>query len=126
MRIGAGANAQEITGDYVFLAGGCVPDIPSIDGLAGTPYLTSTEALRLKEHPKTMCVIGGGYIACELSHYFGALGVDVHMIVRSTILRQGVDRVINLMHTNFVFLRGLYFVCLFFVFLSGDFLWLSS
>jgi dihydrolipoamide dehydrogenase len=76
-----------LTADHIFLSGGAVPQIPNIEGLAGTPYLTSTEALRLRKQPKKMIVIGAGYIAVELGHYFGAMGTEVHMMARSKLLR---------------------------------------
>jgi mycothione reductase len=59
---------EEITGDHIVIAGGCVPLVPSIDGLSETPFLTSTEALRLKTQPKRMAVLGAGYIACGRHH----------------------------------------------------------
>lgn len=76
-----------LTADRIFLAGGAEPLIPDIPGLASSPYLTSTEALRLTKQPKSMIVIGAGYIAVELGHYFGALGTEVHMMARSKLLR---------------------------------------
>lgn len=78
---------KTISADYVFLAAGAHPAVPPIPGLAGTPYLTSTEALRLKEKPQKMIVIGAGYIATELGHMYGALGTEVHMMARSELLR---------------------------------------
>lgn len=64
-----------------------MPSVPPIPGLADVPYLTSTEALRLRKQPKNMIVIGAGYIAVELGHYFGAMGTEVHMMARSKLLR---------------------------------------
>lgn len=55
-----------ISGDMIFVAAGTRPMIPKIDGLDKTPYMTSTEALRLTKQPKKLVIIGGGYIACEL------------------------------------------------------------
>jgi len=78
---------QVITGDYIFLAAGAEPAVPPIPGLLGTPFLTSTEALRLTKLPKKMIVIGAGYIATELGHMYGALGTEVHMMARSELLR---------------------------------------
>eukprot|EP00741_Cyanophora_paradoxa_P007242 tig00001094_g7006.t1 len=80
-------DGREITGERIFVVAGTRPTIPDIPGLAGTPYMTSTEALRLQKKPQKMIVLGGGYIACELGHFFGGVGVDVHMLVRSTLLR---------------------------------------
>ena len=60
--------------------------IPGLDQVA---YLTSDEALRLPEQPKRMAVVGGGYIAAELAHFFGALGTEITLIHRrSTMLRE--------------------------------------
>lgn len=74
------------TADKIFIAAGSRPYIPDIPGLADTPYMTSTEALVLTEQPETLAVIGAGYIACELAHYFSALGTKVNMFVRSRLL----------------------------------------
>lgn len=78
---------QEITADKIFIAVGARPHIPTIEGLEQTPYMTSTEALRNTTLPKSMIVIGAGYIAVELGHAYGALGTDVHFLVRSRFLR---------------------------------------
>lgn len=78
---------EEITADKIFLAVGARPQVPNIDGLHESPFMTSTEALRNTELPKKMIVIGAGYIAVELGHAYGALGTDVHFLVRSSFLR---------------------------------------
>jgi mycothione reductase len=75
-----------ITADRIFIAAGGRPRIPDIEGLAGTPFMTSTEALRNPVQPKKLIVIGGGYISTELSHYYAALGTDVTLFVRSQFL----------------------------------------
>lgn len=80
----------ELTAEKVYIAVGSRPYIPPIPGLAGTPYMTSTEALRLEKQPKRLIVLGGGYIAAELSFYYAALGTEVHTLVRSIMLR-GTD-----------------------------------
>lgn len=78
---------KTISADYVFVAPGAKPAVPPIPGLKDTPFLTSTEALRLKDKPKKLIVIGAGYIATELGHMYGALGTEVHMMARSELLR---------------------------------------
>jgi len=84
---GSGQGDKIISADYIFIAAGAEPLVPHIDGLEDTPYLTSTEALRLTEQPKKVMVIGGGYIATELGHMYGGLGSEVHMFARSELLR---------------------------------------
>lgn len=39
------------------------------------------------QKPKSLVVVGGGYIACELAFFYGAMGVPITMIARSSLLR---------------------------------------
>jgi mycothione reductase len=36
--------------------------------------------LRLKKQPRTLTFIGGGYITCELAHFYGSLGTEINVI----------------------------------------------
>ena len=80
-------NNEQITAEKIFIAVGTRPSIPNIPGLAGTPFMTSTEALRNTTLPSSMIIIGGGYIGCELGHAYGALGSKTTFLVRSKLLR---------------------------------------
>ncbi len=75
-----------ITAEKIFIVGGTRPFIPPIRGVNTIPYLTSTEALRITEQPEHMVVVGGGYIAAELAHFYGALGTKITLIVREDVL----------------------------------------
>ena len=77
---------ERVTAPRIFVAAGSRPFVPPIPGLAGTPYLTSTEALRVISKPKSLIVIGGGFISCELAFYFGATGWDMTVLSRSDLL----------------------------------------
>jgi len=79
-------NGEQITAETIYIATGARPSIPPIPGLAGTPFMTSTEALKNTVQPKKMIVIGGGYIAVELGHFYGAVGTEVHFIVRNEMI----------------------------------------
>ena len=76
-----------LTGDRFYLPLGSEPMIPDIPGLDQTPYLTSTQALTLKEQPKSLCVLGGGFIAAELAHFFATMGTEVTVLCRSRFLK---------------------------------------
>lgn len=82
---------ERITADKVFIVGGTRPSIPPIPGLDEVPYLTSTEALRLSRLPEHLVIVGGGYIAVELGHFFGALGSKVTVIEREQLLVNDED-----------------------------------
>jgi len=75
-----------IAGDRILIAAGARPAIPPIPGLndpaklGSVEYWTSTEALRQTKQPKSLIVIGGGYIAVELGHFYGALGTEVTVV----------------------------------------------
>ena len=80
-----------ITADQILIACGTRPYIPKINGLENVDYITSNEALHLKYQPKTLTIIGGGYIACELAHFFGALGTKINIIQRNDFLLPNED-----------------------------------
>ena len=75
-----------ISGDRVFIMAGTRPLVPPIPGLKESGFLTSKEALRLKKQPKVITIIGGGYIAAELAHFFGSMGTKVNIFQRDTLL----------------------------------------
>ncbi len=80
-------NGEQITAEKILIATGAEPAVPDIPGLKGTPFMTYREALRPKKMPKSMIVLGGGFIAVELGFFYGALGTDVTFLVRSEFLR---------------------------------------
>jgi dihydrolipoamide dehydrogenase len=81
-------NSEQLTAPKIFIAVGSRPSVPAIPGLEGTPFWTSTEALRNTRLPKKLIVIGASYIAVELGHAYGALGSEVDFVVRSRFLRR--------------------------------------
>lgn len=84
--------AETISADRILIAAGTRPSVPPIEGLEEAGYLTSTEALRLATQPKSMIVMGGGYIATELGHFFGALGTKVTIVEMGDVLVNREDR----------------------------------
>jgi mycothione reductase len=73
---------DEVRGERFVLATGSRPSVPPIEGLAGVPFVTSDTAMRLPRLPKSMIVLGGGYISAEMSHIFGSLGTKVTIVAR--------------------------------------------
>jgi dihydrolipoamide dehydrogenase len=82
LRVGA----ELIRGEKIFLASGARPLIPPLPGLAEVPYLTNETVLELQERPKSLIIIGGGYIACEYAHFFAAMGAKVTILQRGSRL----------------------------------------
>jgi len=83
---------ETVSVDYVVLATGSRPTrIPSLS-LDSPRVLDSTGALDLPEIPKTMLVIGGGYIGLELGSVYAALGTKVSVVEMTPGLLPGADR----------------------------------
>ena len=79
---------EELTAETILIAAGTLPWLPDIPSLDQSPYLTFDEALSLPDQPKRLTVIGGGYIAAQLAHFFGALGTKVNIIHRRGQIRR--------------------------------------
>lgn len=93
-------NGKTITADKVLVAAGTRPAIPPIEGLDKIKYMTSDEALHAQELPKELIVIGGGYIACELAHFFGTMGSKVTILQRNVRLLPDEDEELSLKFTE--------------------------
>lgn len=73
-----------------FLVGtGSRVSVPPIPGLAEAPYWTSDDVLELDFRPRSVIVLGGGIVACELAQFLRRIGSRVTMIQRSPNLLRG-------------------------------------
>ncbi len=74
---------EEINADMIFLCIGSKTIIPPIDGIESVGYLTSDTILGLKSLPKSVAIVGGGYIAAEYGHFLSSMGALVTIIGRN-------------------------------------------
>jgi len=85
--------SERLTSDRIVLAGGSRPLVPDgIDGTDDAVFLTSDEALELTELPDRLVVVGGGYIAVEMAHFFGQMGSEVSILGAGDVLVGREDR----------------------------------
>jgi dihydrolipoamide dehydrogenase len=83
---------ETVNVDYMILALGSLPTrIPSL-AVDSPRVLDSTGALDLPEIPKSLLVIGGGYIGLELGSVYAALGTKVSVVEMTPGLLPGADR----------------------------------
>jgi glutathione reductase (NADPH) len=82
-------SGKRYTARNILIATGGSPIRPEIPGVEHV--ITSDEALSLKELPKRLIVVGGGYIGCELAAVFRAAGSKVTMLIRGDTLLRGFD-----------------------------------
>ena len=88
----SGGGEETVSVDYMILALGSLPTkIPSLS-IDSPRVLDSTGALDLPEIPKSMLVIGGGYIGLELGSVYAALGTKVSVVEMTPGLLPGADR----------------------------------
>ncbi|RWM31234.1 mercury(II) reductase [Mesorhizobium sp.] len=83
---GVATDGVRIAAGKIVIATGARPAVPAISGIETVPYLTSTTALDLEVLPRTLLVIGGGYIGAELAQMFARAGVRVTLVCRSRLL----------------------------------------
>jgi glutathione reductase (NADPH) len=80
---------RRISARYILIATGGWPVVPSVPGAEHA--ISSNEAFHLKELPRRVLVVGGGYIAVEFASIFHGLGVDTTLVYRGERLLKGFD-----------------------------------
>lgn len=81
---------NDFTAKHIFIVTGTRPQIPKINGLNNTEFWTSRDALNPQRFPKSMIIIGAGFISLELGSAYMAYGCQVQGLTRTEILR-GID-----------------------------------
>ena len=74
---------------HILVATGSWPTVPDIPGRDLT--ITSNEAFFLPGLPKSVIIVGGGYIAVEFASIFNGLGVETTLLYRGKRLLRGFD-----------------------------------
>lgn len=82
-------NGQRHTAKHILIATGGWPQIPDIPGHEHA--ISSNEAFFLKELPKRVLVVGGGYIAVEFAGIFHGLGAKTSLLYRGEMFLRGFD-----------------------------------
>jgi len=89
---------QHLTFAHAIVATGSRPTTLPHLTLASPRLLDSTSALALPDMPRTLLVIGGGYIGLEMGSVYAALGTEVSVVEMTSGLLPGVDRdLVNLL-----------------------------
>jgi len=75
---------RTITAPKIVIASGARSLVPIIPGLQETGFLDNVSLLELNELPKSLIIIGAGFIGCEFGHFFSVVGCNVIIIGRSS------------------------------------------
>lgn len=84
-------SSEVIEGTNTIIATGSKPGSSPFIKIDKERIITSTEALKLKEIPKHMIVIGGGVIGLELGSVYSRLGSEVSVIEYMDAIVPGMD-----------------------------------
>jgi glutathione reductase (NADPH) len=98
---------QVVSAERILLAAGGRPWVPEIPG--HELVITSDEAFHLKQLPRRVVVVGGGYIACEFAGIFHGLGSETHQVYRGDSVLRGFDHDVRRVVSREMAARGVQF-----------------
>jgi glutathione reductase (NADPH) len=83
------ADGSRKTAKHILIATGGRPVTPDVPG--AELAITSNEIFHLPKLPKSILIVGGGYIACEFAGIMNGLGVEVTQFYRGAQILRGFD-----------------------------------
>lgn len=83
------AGGRRVTAKHILIATGGRPFVPDLPG--GGKVITSDDIFHLPDLPRSILIVGGGYIACEFAGILHGLGVEVTQIYRGAQILRGFD-----------------------------------
>jgi len=100
---------RRLTARFILVATGGRPVVPEVPGAGHA--ITSNEAFHLESLPKSILIVGGGYIAVEFAGIFSGLGVDTTLVYRGPKILRGFDEELRDTLTAELLKRGIDVVC---------------
>src|SRR5438874_3081858 len=99
VEVQSAGDVRRLVGEQILIATGSAPSIPSIEGLDKVHYLTSDLLsasddpwhTQLREQPRSLLILGGGYIALELGQMFARFGTNVTLLTRGSTILSGYE-----------------------------------
>ena len=85
-----GSVSRTLNAKNILIAVGGWPFKPNIPGIEHT--ITSNEIFYLKEQPKRIVCVGGGFIALEFAQIMDGLGSETTLMYRGDLILRGFDR----------------------------------
>ena len=83
------ADGREVTAKHILIATGGRPVVP--EKWQGFGAMTSNEVFKMDSLPKSLLIVGGGYIASEFACIFNGLGVKTTQFYRGAQILRGFD-----------------------------------
>ena len=97
------SNGQRLRAKFFLIGTGSKISVPPVPGLKEAKFWTSDDVLDLDFLPKSVLVLGGGIVACELAQYLNRMGTKVTLVQRSrNILRDHSEAASTVVQRAFV------------------------
>lgn len=97
------SNGKRLSADFFLIGTGSKVAVPPVPGLAEAKFWTSDDVLDLDLLPKSVIVLGGGIVACELAQFLSRMGTKVTLVQRSrNILRDHSESASTVVQRAFV------------------------
>ncbi len=77
-------NGQKYTAKKFIIAAGSTATVPPIENIRDVGYITHVEALKLKQLPKELIVVGAGPVGLEFAQMYARFGTKVTILHRSS------------------------------------------
>ncbi|HJU31013.1 MAG TPA: glutathione-disulfide reductase [Hyphomicrobiaceae bacterium] len=100
---------RRITARTILVATGGRPVLPQIPGVGHA--ITSNEAFHLERLPKSIVIVGGGYIGVEFAGIFNGLGVETTLLYRGPKILRGFEEELRDHLTDELLKRRIDIVC---------------
>lgn len=82
---------EKIEGKSIVVATGTADFIPPIDGLHDVRFWGWREALTAQRQPKSIAIIGGGPVACEIATFYASFGTRVVILQSAPVVLHRED-----------------------------------
>ncbi len=83
------ASGETFTAKHILVATGGAPFVPDMPG--ADQVITSNDVFQFDALPKSILIVGGGFIACEFACILNGLGVEVTQYYRGAQILRGFD-----------------------------------
>jgi dihydrolipoamide dehydrogenase len=77
---------ETIKAPKIVIASGARAQIPPVPGLDKVKYHTYRTVFDIEQQPRSIVILGGGYIGCEFAHFFSAIGTRVTLVGRNPVM----------------------------------------
>lgn len=100
-------DGRSISFDKALIATGSTPFVPPVEGLNEVGYITSNEAINLRDLPESVIMVGGSAVGLEFGTVYESFGVDVTIVEMAPRIASKEDEEISGALYNYMNGRGI-------------------